>query len=67
MVCRCSLFVFVGDSMSQALKEYANQQGALIDFDVMSLEVICEYVGDIRPLSESEKKDIEAQLDKPAF
>lgn len=53
--------------MSQAIKEYAMQQGAVLDFDAMSLEVICEYVGDIRPLSESEKKDIEARLDEPAF
>jgi hypothetical protein len=46
--------------MSQALKEYAESQ---YDFEAMSLEVINEYVGDIRPRTEEEL----AQLEEAAF
>jgi hypothetical protein len=46
--------------MSQKLKEYAESQ---YDFDAMSLEVIHEYVGNVRPRTEEEL----AQLEEAAF
>lgn len=46
--------------MSQKLKEYAESQ---YDFDSMSLEVINEYVGEVRPRTEEEL----AQLEDAAF
>jgi hypothetical protein len=50
--------------MSQALKEYAEQQQ---DFDAMSLEVINEHVSEIRPLTEDERKQREVAINEPAF
>jgi hypothetical protein len=46
--------------MSQKLKEYAESK---YDFDAKSLEVIDEYVGNIRPRTEEEL----VQLDEAAF
>lgn len=53
--------------MSQKIKQYAESQGVVLDYDELSTEPHFEYVGEIHELTQSEKQEREKQISEPVF